>query len=861
VTAMENSTPETGNSKPETRNLKRVCLVDGNSYVYRAFFATPYLSNSRGVPTNAIYAFLSMIRKLIKEEAPDVLTVVFDSKGPSFREEISREYKARRQPMPENMAAQFPHIKALLAAMGIPAVEKEGFEADDIIATVVEVLKESDTEICIVTSDKDLTQLVSPRVAIYDSMKNLRIGEEEVRAKFGVGPLLVVDYLALAGDPSDNIPGVPGIGEKSARDLVSSFGDLEAIYGNLDRITKPALREKLKAGREYADLSKKLATLRPDVPFENLGEFLKMGEEDRESLRKLLRELEFTSLYREMAAEDSPGKAVRECDFSALDRKAVALSVYFRGKNSYDMEMEHFAAFDGTGACFSTSCDDLLSLLSGAEAIVTHNVKPLFVLARKRGATVNAACFDTMLASYLVNPLRKEHALEGIIDEYCHVLVEQGTARQACMEKASHLFELRDLLLARMKDLTVLELFSAVEAPLVEVLAGMEFTGVRIDRGMLGVLSRDFDQRLTAIAKDIYGFSGGPFNINSPQQLSNVLFNVLKLPPVKKTKTGFSTDTEVLQTLSAVHGLPARILEYRTLAKLKSTYVDTLPSLINPFTGRIHTTFNQTVVSTGRLSSSDPNLQNIPIRGEEGRKIREAFVAEEGYLLLSSDYSQIELRVLAHLSGDPVLLDTFLRDDDIHTRVAQEVFGVAPGDVTHEMRRTAKVINFGIIYGMSSFGLARELNVSQKEAQTYIDDYFTKHRGVKAFMEGILEDARRTGYVRTLLGRVRNIPELNNPDNSVRQFGERIAMNTPIQGTAADLIKLAMVNIAGRFREKNLSSKLIMQIHDELVFEVKAEELEIMEELVRKEMEGVMALSVPLKVSIGCGKNWALAHD
>jgi DNA polymerase-1 len=466
-----------------------------------------------------------------------------------------------------------------------------------------------------------------------------------------------------------------------------------------------------------------------------------------------------------------------------------------------------------------------------------------------------------MLATYLVNPLRKDFGVNSVVEEYLDVEFSSHIAEEIMTEAIPHLFELKDVLEKKMDGLGLLPLFVNTEMPLVRVLADMECKGVKIDRGRLNSLSREFDQRLTGIVKQIYDMAGGPFNINSPQQLSRVLFETLGLTPVKKTKTGYSTDTEVLQILSIEHPLPKEILEYRTLTKLKGTYIDVLPKLINPLTGRIHASFNQMVVATGRLSSSDPNLQNIPIRGEEGMKIRGAFVPEEGHILVSSDYSQIELRVLAHISGDQVLVDTFLRDEDIHTRVAQEVFGVANGGVTQEMRRTAKVINFGIIYGMSSFGLAKELGISQRGAQIYIEDYFARHQGVKAYMEGAQEEAREKGFVQTLFGRIRYIPEINNHDNNIRQLGERAAMNTPIQGTAADIIKMAMVNIYKKISERGLLSRLIMQIHDELVFEVSEDEVDAMETLIREEMEQVVSLSVPLKVSLGKGHSWAEAHD
>lgn len=850
---------------------ERVFLVDGNSYLYRAFFATPHLSNSRGIPTNAVYALMSMIRKLQNEERPDTLIVVFDSKGPSFREEISKAYKAQRPPMPGNLAVQIPYVKAILDAMGLPIVEKEGFEADDIIGTVAESLKSqgSQGQIVIVTSDKDMMQLVSDRVVILDTMKGISIGEQEVEEKFGIRPALITDYLALCGDASDNIPGVPGIGDKTARELVRTFGSLDNLYERIAEVRKPSVREKLMIGKELAYMSKQLATIRLDVPLDASLEDLCPRVPDLKRLRKLYRELEFTSLYREITIEGENKKEWRKLDLASLKKKRVAILVSFRGKNVGDIDLESFAACDGEGILLSRRRDELAAILSQAEEVVVHNLKPLLIYAASQGvdgpsfhslSNSSPAFFDTMLSAYLVNALRKDYSINSLIEEYLDVELSSRESEDLVAEAAPWLFDLKDRLGRKMDELGLMALFETTEMPLIQVLADMEVQGVKVNRERLNSLSREFDQRLNGIIREIYSLAGESFNINSPQQLSRILFENLGLTPVKKTKTGYSTDTEVLQILSLEHPLPKQILEYRTLTKLKGTYIDVLPTLINPRSGRIHASFNQMVVATGRLSSSDPNLQNIPVRGEDGMKIREAFVPENGNILISSDYSQIELRVLAHVSGDPLLIQTFLNDEDIHARVAQEVFGVTGGAVTQEMRRTAKVINFGIIYGMSSFGLAKELGVSQRDAQNYIDNYFSTHRGVRTYMDNMLEEARQKGYVRTLFGRIRQIPELNNHDSTIRQLGERAAMNTPIQGTAADIIKMAMVNIHRRIKAHGFRSRLIMQIHDELVFEVPYDEADVMEGLIKDEMERVVSLSVPLKVSLGKGRNWAEAH-
>ena len=859
--------------KNTEKTTERIFLVDGHSYLYRAFYATPYLSNSKGIPTNATYAFLSMIKKLLKEETPDRLIVVFDSKTPSFREEICKEYKAQRQPMPDNLSVQIPYVKTILYAMGLPVIEKDGFEADDIIGTLVERLKDKDNAVYIVTGDKDMTQLVTKNVLVLDKMKNLLIGENEVIERFGVKPTHIIDYLALCGDASDNIPGAPGIGEKTARELISSFGTIDDIYNNIDHIKKTSVKNRLLDGKKLVLMSKQLATIRLDVPIEINIDELRHKEPDFESLRNIFKDLEFTTLYMEIKTKKTYKKNWQETTLAGLNLEKISLFAYLTGNNTYDVQLESFSAFDGNNVFYSQSKDDLNHIITNAGEIITHNLKPILTLLLKNQDASDSLepsvfqppdpsrLFDTMLAAYLINPLKKDYSIRSILDDFLETEITIPNDKNTIIESASSLFELKDVLYRKLFEMGLTELFFNIEIPLIEVLAHIEYTGVKVQRQILIGLSRDFDKRLNTIIKEIHTLADEPFNINSPQQLSRILFEKLQLPTVKKTKTGFSTDTEVLETLSAIHPLPQKILSYRTLSKLKSTYIDVLPNLINPRTGRIHASFNQMVVATGRLSSSDPNLQNIPIRGEEGKKIREAFVPGEGFVLLSSDYSQIELRILAHISKDPLLIDSFNKNEDIHAKVAQEVFGVQYADITQDMRRTAKVINFGIIYGMSGYGLAKELGVSQREAQNYIDAYFERYKGVKNYIERILKEARSNGFVKTMFGRIRYVPEINNHDNSVRQVGERIAMNTPIQGTAADIIKLAMVSIHRKLKEKCLCSHIIMQIHDELVLEVKDEETETVKDIVKTEMENVIKLSVPLNVSLGLGKSWAEAHD
>ena len=841
--------------------MKRIFLVDGNSFVYRAYFATPYLSNSKGMPTNAIYAFVNMLKKLRSEKKPDGLVVVWDSKAPSFRVEISDQYKATRPPMPGNLSLQFPFVKAIVEKMGVPTLEKDGFEADDIIATCARRLERQDVEVVIVTSDKDIMQLACDSVTIFDAMKNTMMKPADVGEKFGIDPCLIPDYLALAGDTSDNIPGVPGIGDKTARDLVSTFGSLDEIYARLDEIKKPALRQKLIEHRDRAKMSRDLATLRFDVPLDIDLEGMAVREADMIELRRIYRDLEFTSFYREINVRDEEPRLAEAASLDAVAAGRVAVIAAIEGRCPYDVVIKRLAVSDGAGVFYSEKEGDLRALLFSPRETIVHNLKPLFLAAIRAGIDPRPRFFDTMLALYLINPSRKDYPIEGVLGEFLDVEVGRDSSTQSFAKSALYLGRLRDELERRLDEMGLRRLFFDVEMPLVEVLAHMECTGVRVDRKALALLSRDFDSRLNAIVSRIYDLAGETFNINSPQQLVRILFHKLNLPPVRKTKTSLSTDNEVLQTLSDLHPLPAEILEYRMLAKLKGTYVDSLPALIHQASGRIHAAFNQMVVATGRLSSSDPNLQNIPVKGVEGKKIREAFVPEEGFLLVSSDYSQIELRVLAHISKDELLADAFQNDEDIHSRVASEVFRVSSADVTPAMRRTAKVINFGIVYGISGFGLSKELGLSPREAQAYIDAYFERHKGIREYIERVVAEARQKGFVRTLLGRIRYIPELKNADVNVRQFGERTATNTPIQGTAADIIKMAMVSIYRKIKERKLRSRLIMQIHDELVFEVPEAELEEMEQMIRHEMEYVYPLSVPLKVSLGKGRNWAEAHD
>ncbi len=882
-------------------------LIDASSYIYRAFFALPHLSNSRGLPTNAVYGFTQMLLKVIKDHQPTHLAVIFDSKAPSFRQKIYQDYKANRPAMPEELQPQIPLIKRIVEGFKLKVVEKEGYEADDIIGTISQDAAAKAMETVIVTGDKDMMQLVSDRVTLLDTMKDRITGPEQVRERFRVEPGQVIEVLGLAGDSSDNIPGVPGIGEKIAAGLIQEFRSIDYLLESLDKVGKANLREKLVSFADQARLSKDLVTIDCDVPLEYDLEEFRLLEPDEEKLQSIFKELEFTKLIRAFTSrrrlsakdyhlilkEEELKQLVddlQEAKRFALDLETTAkdpmraelvgLSFSFRDYQAFYLPVAH----DYPEAPRQLDRDYVLKLLQPvleSKEIEKYgqNIKYDYIVLNHYGIKLAGVSSDTMVASYLLNPSRRSHNLEQISQEWldhklisfadvtgsgksskCFAEVELEQAKTYSCEDADVTFLLTQRLLPRLREEGLGDLFQKVEIPLIGVLAEMELNGVKIDQEALQKMSREFGLQLEVLLDKIYQLAGVKFNVGSPRQLREVLFERLGLPPGKKTKTGYSTDVDVLTKLAQDHELPAKVLEYRNLAKLKNTYIDTLPNLVNPKTRRIHTSFNQTVTATGRLSSSDPNLQNIPVRTEAGRKVRRAFIPEQGGRLLSADYSQVELRILAHLSGDETLIQAFREDEDIHRRTASEVFGCSPEMVTGEMRRQAKVINFGIIYGMSAYGLAKELSVSSQQAQQYIDSYFSQYQGVKSYIEQTLKDAKQMGYVTTLLGRRRWLPDIRSENATARQFAERTAVNTPIQGTAADLIKIAMINIGKCLTRQKLETKMIIQVHDELVFEVPEEELRQVKELIREKMEGAVELKVPLKVDIGWGENWEEAH-
>ncbi len=863
----------------------RLYLVDGSSYFYRAFFALPPLTSPAGLPTNATYGFTTMLLKLLGEVKPEYIAVVFDAPGGTFRDEMFAEYKANRPGMPDDLSAQIPFVHRVVEAFRLPVLAVSGVEADDVIATITTRLAPEGVECVVITGDKDLMQLVGPRVRLWDTMRDRWTDEAAVAERFGVKPDQIVDIMALMGDSVDNIPGVKGIGEKTAVALIQQFGDLENVLGRLGEVESMALRgakkvaERLREGAEIARLSRELARVRCDVPIACALEDFRAPGPDVEALRALFTQLGFQTLVRQLSASTAPVTAA-----ASVVRDAAQVAALFDDARAHGWLA--LVAVAGDGPASSTPARDLVlatkehapvrvplddsalraPVAAGLESpsfeLIGHDLKLDFLRLAAAELPAGAAAFDVMIASYLVDA-GATHGLEALAAEVLGARLDGfRDGADSAAGGLTVLPQLAERLRAQLQAMDLGDLFDDVEMPLARVLAGMERRGMLLDTALLGQMSVEFAARLDTLMAEIYALAGGEFNISSPPQLRTVLFDQLGLSKkgVRRGKTGYSTDVDVLTRLATDHPLPAKILEYRGLAKLKSTYVDALPAAVNPLTGRLHTSLNQTVAATGRLSSSDPNLQNIPIRGEEGRRIRQAFIASPGYVLVAADYSQIELRVLAHLSGDPALVDAFASGQDIHARTAAEVFGVMPGLVTADMRRAAKVINFGILYGMGPQRLAHELGISLAEAQRYIASYFERYAGVRQYMRGVVESGRELGFVTTILGRRRPVPELRSTDRGVLQAAERVATNTPIQGSAADIIKLAMVAVERRLSREGLRGTLLLQVHDELLLEVAEADREATCAALREEMEGALALSVPLRVDLGVGPTWADAH-
>lgn len=898
-------------------------LVDGNNLVYRSFFAIPPLANRAGMPTNAVYGFANVLRKILSDETPAFAAVTFDAGGKTFRHERFEAYKANRAPIPDDLKQQLPHTRRLCEALGLPILEIRGIEADDLIGTLARRATEAGYRVFIVSSDKDLLQLVNEDVTVIHPVKYDRLDAEGVRSKLGVPPERVVDVLALMGDSVDNIPGVPGIGEKGAVKLMNEWGSLETLLEHVQEVKNKRQREALEQHGEGARLSKELVTIATDLDLDVDLESLAYRGSDREAAYRLFEELGFTTLLKDYL----PHLAQETLDLSAafvalegqkdlarfLDRarekKRFALWLDVPATETKGGFDPWGARLEGVGLSYAKgegvylSCDDGLgerAILSSLAPLVAdpsiqkvgHDLKPILTFFGARDLAFTGIGSDTRVASYVLNPSRRSQELSDLLLEFLQKPLtseaereltdaraqgvlpgmereESGSAAGAAgagrasrgrraAERAERMVRLSELMDDRMREEEVERVYREIELPLIEVLAAMELAGIAIDRAEFDRMSAEIAGELERLTREIYELAGTEFNINSPRQLGEILFDKMNLPSFKKTmkQRVASTRVDVLEELALSFPLPRKILDYRSLSKLKGTYVDALPALVHPRTGRLHTTFNQTVAATGRLSSSDPNLQNIPVRTELGRRLRRAFVAEPGWKLVSADYSQIELRVLAHLSKDEALIEAFRTGEDIHDRTARQVFGEASGLSESEKRRRAKIINFSIIYGKTAFTLGKEFGVPTREAQAFIDAYLDRYPRVRDLIDEIVRDARRTGKVRTLFGRQRYVPEIGSRNRNTRSAAERVAVNTPIQGTAADLIKKAMIDLHRRLRVEGSRSRLLLQVHDELVVEAPEDELEKVTSVVRETMENVYPMEVPLNVDIKAGRSW-----
>ena len=862
--------------------MKKLLILDSNSILNRAFYGVRYLSAKDGTPTNAIYGFLNILLKLIKEQEPDYICAAFDVKAPTFRHKQYEGYKAQRKPMPEGLAAQMPLAKDVLRAMGVTILEKEGYEADDIIGTVARLCEESEISCFIATGDKDDLQLASDKTKVILTVtksgynETIIYDDKAVKEKYHVTPTEFIDVKALMGDPSDNIPGVKGVGEKTAMSLIEKHHSIEYIYENIDGIgLKGAMLQKMKDGREMAFMSKELATINRNTPIEfNAEECVFDGFENNGELYEILKRLELNSIIKKL--DLSGGDNVKENedifkDFSyqvgdknMISGDKVTVVLDFDGDN-----ISSAAVGAGNNAVVLNEQDDIKELLEDDSiAKVMFDVKEAIVKLNCRIDIKNIAD-DTAIAAYLVDPAKNEYTIEKLASEYFGTVIEKPEVKQLSLlddvetDRSEYLAKcavalgvLNERIGDKIKENGQEKLYQEVELPLVTVLAHLEINGFLVDDHQLKEFADKLGEKIDALTNEIYMLAGEEFNINSPKQLGVILFEKLELKPVKKTKTGYATNADVLEKLRDKHPIVNFIMEYRQLAKLKSTYCDGLTAVVNPNTHRIHSVFTQTVTVTGRLSSTEPNLQNIPTRTELGREIRKMFVAKDGYVLVDADYSQIELRVLAHIANDETMINAFRNNEDIHAVTASQVLGIPLEDVTKEQRSSAKAVNFGIVYGIGEFSLAQDLHISVKEAKAYIESYLEKYHGVRNYMESIKEQAKKDGYVKTMLNRIRYIPELKSPNYNIRQFGERVALNTPIQGTAADIIKLAMVRVDNRLINEGLKSKLILQVHDELIVEAHKDEVDKVKQILSEEMQSAMELNVPLKVDMSTGHSW-----
>lgn len=859
--------------------MKKLFLIDGMFFAYRSYYAISSLTDSFGRPTNAVFGFLKMLKKIMDNNQPDYLAVVFDLKAPTFRHIEFKGYKAQRKPTPDDLLVQLPLIREALEILNIPVIEKQGYEADDVIAAIAHQVAAQDIHIFIASNDKDLIQLINNKIKMY-SFKgdNEILGEKEIKEQYNVPPINIVDILALSGDSADNIPGVEGVGLKTASKLISQYQTIENLYTNMDTFKKGKLREKLLAHKEEVFFNKNLIFLRKNVPLEFNFKELKVIEPDKRKLMEFFKKLEFRTLLKDFLGEEK--EAVEKVDFREIsndeDVESLVEKIYRPKEVILDIDSAIKKGNQVKGIALKVSSELFyVNLSSGQPSLfkkvklfledaaikkIGYDLKEAKIALATLGIDLQGIHFDTKVAVYLINPSKPNYSLAELILDYLNKTVNLENSEgstDACCRRVFYLAKLKLILKDILQRKKLAKLFEEVEMPLVAILSDMELKGVELDSGLLKEMSQETGKHLKNLEEKIYAAAQEEFNINSPKALSHILFKKLKLPVQKKTKTGYSTDTEVLEKLSLKHLLPAKILEYRKNMKLKSTYIDALPKLINGKTGRIHTSFNQTVTSTGRLSSSNPNLQNVPVRTDIGKEIRKAFiVSKPNTVLLGADYSQIELRILTHLSQDKNLLSAFKDDEDIHTFTASLIFGVSKKQVTQEMRGKAKTINFGIIYGMSTYGLSRDLKISFAEAKNFIDTYFARYQGVAAYIDQVIKEAKVKKYVKTILNRRRYLPEINSENLSTRQFAERTAVNTVVQGSAADLIKMAMIKIAQVIKEKKYESRALLQIHDELVFEVLKRELVLFQEEVQRLMENALCLDVPLKVNLKIGRNW-----
>lgn len=873
----------------QSSEQKRFLVLDGSSLIFRAFYALPPdLSDSHGQPTGAIFGFSNMLTKLIAEQQPDLMALAFDKSRHTFRTERYADYKGTRDKTPEELLSQFPLLREFAANMGIPFLEKDNYEADDIIGTLATQAAAEGYDVRVVTGDRDALQLVRPNLRVLLTKKGISELKDYDTAAFeeeyGFEPLKLIDLKGLMGDTSDNIPGIPGVGPKTASKLLLAYGSVENVLAHVEDVSGKKLKERLMEYADQARLSKELATIELHVPEIEFVEADYRIQPDMEKMQAFCDAHELRAVWRnferlygsaELALDlgDTGDAAAEDLTYDLWDEAAIkaaaeapylAVSGIFSGLAPFasleglavvagpDAEKAGFVTKDS--AAFSA----LLNLLESEKQAAVFGLKR-YDQAGVRGQN---DFFDIELAAYLLEPERSKYALPELSQKYLQEMAPESFAdeRSQAVWEAKTISRLYPLLGAKLEEEELTHLMDTVELPLVEVLAAMEQNGVYVNRAHLAEKTEEVADRLQTIEQSIYEMAGHTFNLNSPKQLGTVLFEELNLPVRKKTKTGYSTNAEVLESLRLEHPIVEQILAYRLWSKLKSTYLDGITGLIRTDTGRVHTSFNQTVTATGRLSSSDPNLQNIPVRTEEGRMIRALFEPGEGYdYLLSADYSQIELRLLAHMSGDENFIDAFKRGQDIHARTAAEVFGIPLEEVTPELRRHAKAVNFGIVYGISDFGLARNLHISRKEAGDYISRYFERYPGVRAFMDKVVAEAHETGYVTTMFGRRRELPAIKSRNFNQRMLAERMAMNTPIQGTAADVIKLAMIAAYHRLKEAGVKSRILLQVHDELVLEVVESELDVVQAILRESMEHVVALSVPLIIDIHWGRNWAEA--